>query len=155
MNKTGRPLAGAADLQRKLTQMAQAQHGAQPEEIAEETVPPAKDKAPINRPKRRRTPPGSTSRKRTAARGNAKRSTRPAEVDAMLAEGRTDEAVGFILKALAKDASDSRHVQVKMPAWLHREWRVYVAGQGREAREILLSMILETLAQAHREDLTG
>ncbi len=149
--KKNRPLAGAADLQRKLTQMAQAQHGVQPEEAA----PPAKEKAPTDRPKRRRRSPGSTSRKRPAARGKAKPSARPAEVEAMLAEGRTDEAVDFILQALAENGADSRHVQVKMPAWLHRDWSVYVAGQGREAREILLSMILEKLAQAHREDLIG
>ena len=69
----------------------------------------------------------------------------------MLAEGRTDEAVAFILRALAESDAGSRHVQVKMPAWLHRDWSVYVAGQGREAREILLSMILEKLAQADRD----
>ena len=71
----------------------------------------------------------------------------------MLAEGRMDGVIDFILQALAEDDVGSRHVQVKMPAWLHREWRVYLAGQGREAREVLLSMILEMLAQAHREDL--
>ncbi len=155
MKKTGRPLAGAADLQRKLTQMAQAEHGMQPGEAAEEAAPPAKKKAPTDRPKRRRRSPRSTSQGRTAARGKAKRSIRPAEVEAMLVEGRTDEAVDFILQALAEDAAGSRHVQVKMPAWLHRDWSVYVAGQGREAREILLSMILEKLAQAHSEDLIG
>ncbi len=153
MKKTGRPLAGAADLQRKLTQMAQAHHGVQPEEAAEEATPPVKEKAPTDRPKRGRRSPRSTSQGRTAARGKAKRTTRPDEVEAMLAERRTDEAVDFILQALAEDAAGSRHVQVKMPAWLHRDWSVYVAGQGREAREILLSMILEKLAQAHREDL--
>lgn len=153
MKKTDRPLAGAADLQRKLTQMAQAHHGVQPEEATEEAAPPAKKKAPTDRPKRRRKSPRSTSQGRPAARGKSKPSARPAEVEAILAEDRTDEAVDFILQALAEDAAGSRHVQVKMPAWLHRDWSVYVAGQGREAREILLSMILEKLAQAHREDL--
>ena len=116
MKKTGRPLAGAADLQQKLTQMAQSQHNVQPEEAAEEAAPPAKKKAPTDRPKRRRRSPRSTSQGRPAARGKAKRSPRPVEVEAMLVEDRTDEAVDFILQALAEDAAGSRHVQVKMPA---------------------------------------
>lgn len=153
MTKKGTPLAGAADLQRKLTQMAQAQQDKQLEEAAEESAPQAEEKkTPAKTPKRSRTSARSTSRKRPPARSKPKGSTRPADVEAMLAEGRTDEAVDFILRSLAEDDTGSRHAQVKMPAWLHREWSIYVATQGREVREVLLSIILEKLAEEDQED---
>ena len=148
MTKKGTPLAGAADLQRKLTQMAQAQQGNEPEEAAEESPPQAEEKkTPAKTPKRRRGSARSTSGKRPAARRKPKGSTRPADIAVMLAEGNIDEAVDFTLKALAEDDTGSRHAQVKMPAWLHREWSIYVASQGREVREVLLSIILEKLAE--------
>ncbi|MFQ5571410.1 MAG: hypothetical protein ACE5G0_17165 [Rhodothermales bacterium] len=145
--KKHRPLAGAADLQRKLTRMAQAGHSEEQEEVAEEVTPSAREKAPAERPKRGQTSPSSISQGRSPARSKTKRSARPAEVETMLTEGRTDEAVDVILQTLAESDAGSRHVQVKMPAWLYREWSIYVATQGREVREVLLSIILEKLAE--------
>lgn len=152
MTKKGTPLAGAVDLQRKLTQMAQAQQGNEPEEAAEESAPQAEEKkTPAKTPKHRRTPMRSTSGKRLPARSKPKGSTRPADVESMLAEGNIDEAVDFVVKALAEDDTGSRHAQVKMPAWLHREWSIYVARQGREVRAVLLSIILEKLAEGDND----
>ena len=154
MKKKGnRPLAGAANLQQKLTRIAQAQHGEQPVEtgIAKEAASATGEEATAAGRRGQKTR-RSGSQGHRAARSRAKRSNRPAEVEKMLAEGRTDEAVDFMLKALAEDDAGSRHVQVKMPAWLYREWSVYVATQGREVREVLLALILEKLSQAHGDD---
>lgn len=153
MKKKGtRPLAGAANLQQKLTRIAQAQHSEQPAEtgIAEEAAPATREEAPKKRRSQKTRRSGSQGQ--GATRSRAKQSDRPDEIETMLAQGRTDEAVGFMLKALAENDAGSRHVQVKMPAWLHREWSVYVATQGREVREVLLAIILETLAQTYGND---
>ncbi len=149
MKKNDRPLSGAADLQRKLTRMARVQQDAKTETSAEEAAPPASEDAPDDGPKRGQR----EQRKRPVTRGQASRSNRPAEVERILLEGRADEATAAVLQALAAESAGSRHVQVKMPAWLHRDWSVYVAAQGREVREVLLSIILEKLSEALREGL--
>ncbi len=140
MKKTDRPLSAAAALQRKLTRMAVQQGDKKVERSTEEAPAPleAAD-APSGEPKRQRA--------------KARLARRPVEVEEMLREGRMVDATAAVLRSLAEGGAGSRHVQVKMPAWLHRDWSIFVAAQGREVREVLLVIILEKLAEALQEGL--
>lgn len=153
MKQKNRPLAGAADLQRKLTRLVQAEAQGEPDTTSAAPVKAQNDPARGQGRKRKGHPKPLAKRARVPSK--AHRVGRPARIESLLAEGKIEEATHFVLQALAEEDAGSRHVQVKMPAWLHRDWSVYVALQGLEVREVLLRVILEKLAEAFREGLVS
>ena len=154
MKKKSAPLAGAAALQKRLTDLAQTPPAVRAEELASDTS--KKDKAESKKKEKRPPEPRRSHRPRPEVRRKGKGQIAwPGEIEGLLAEGNAQEAARQVLREMTEAGGGRRNIQVKVPEWLFQRWTIYKALDGRETREILITLLLEELYRADEEGYAG